>query len=306
MSQELAKIPRRAFDWVSARPWIHWSLLGLGALSVASRTFRFLRWFRVMFLMRKLNLINRYGANSWAVVTGASDGMGREFAVQLAQEGFNIVLHGRDQAKTAAVEQLVKQANPKVQTRIVLADFKRGTTADFYDDFYNQIKDLDVSILVNNAGVRIEDLHKVEDQYCIDGIITNCVPYVLLTKKLLPQMNRRGKRCAIISVSSALADLRLPFAQTYIATKIFNQGFSDILAKTVDSNKIDVLCCKPGLTDTNFHGDIHVDPKRMVSSREAVQGFLAHLGRMRETYGSRRHGVPTTIQLSIPSFIMNR
>eukprot|EP01016_Furgasonia_blochmanni_P036304 TRINITY_DN4133_c0_g1_i3.p2 TRINITY_DN4133_c0_g1~~TRINITY_DN4133_c0_g1_i3.p2 ORF type:complete len:100 (+),score=15.47 TRINITY_DN4133_c0_g1_i3:65-364(+) len=94
--------------------------------------------------------------------------------------------------------------------------------------------------------------------------------------------------------------------RTYIATKIFNQGFSDILAKTVDSNKIDVLCCKPGLTDTNFHGDIHVDPKRMVSSREAVQGFLAHLGRMRETYGSRRHGVPTTIQLSIPSFIMNR
>ena len=57
------------------------------------------------FVLPRRNMQARYGANSWAVVTGASDGIGKQYAIELAKEGFNIVLMARNKAKTEAVSQ---------------------------------------------------------------------------------------------------------------------------------------------------------------------------------------------------------
>ena len=79
------------------------------------------------------NLITRYGQNSWAVVTGASDGIGEGFCYELAKDGFNICLISRTESKLRKVEENIKKINPKVSTKVVVADFKRSSDEGFFD-----------------------------------------------------------------------------------------------------------------------------------------------------------------------------
>lgn len=83
------------------------------------------------------DLLKRYGdsavqGGSWAVVTGASDGIGAEFSKQLAKDGFNIALVSRTLSKLENVEAQCKLINPKIQTRIVQTDFAGNTNPEHY------------------------------------------------------------------------------------------------------------------------------------------------------------------------------
>jgi len=98
-------------------------------------------------------LIERYGRDSWAVVTGASDGIGAEYASKLASLGFNIVLVSRTQSKLEAVESRIKSESPSVKTRIVQIDLAGTPSFDHYRKIFNATKDLDVSFVVANAGM---------------------------------------------------------------------------------------------------------------------------------------------------------
>ena len=126
-------------------------------------------------IRRPLDLAERYGKGSWAVVTGATGGIGEEFCKQLAEKGFNIALMSRDKAKLEASEKLVKLSYPKIQTRIVQADFSESMTPDFYQNIYRQLEDLDISILVNNAGIAYFNYFAmISAQEIKDMIQTNC------------------------------------------------------------------------------------------------------------------------------------
>ena len=71
--------------------------------------------------------------------------------------GFNIVLVSRDKAKLEASEGLLKVSHPTTKTRIIQADFSESMTPDFYQNIYKQLEDLDISILINNAGISYLD-----------------------------------------------------------------------------------------------------------------------------------------------------
>ncbi len=112
---------------------------------------------------KRHDLLQRYAGGqtgqAWAVVTGASDGIGAAFCEELARIGFNIALVSRTLSKLETVEKLCKLANPKIKTRIVQADFsntnrpKEKDVLGFYEDLKKKLEDLDIAILVNNAGV---------------------------------------------------------------------------------------------------------------------------------------------------------
>ena len=84
-----------------------WKLCVLGVAAIGAKaakvsaksSYALLKYF----VLPRRNMQARYGANSWAVVTGASDGIGKQYAIELAKEGFNIVLVARNKAKTEAV-----------------------------------------------------------------------------------------------------------------------------------------------------------------------------------------------------------
>ena len=103
------------------------------------------------------NLIERYGKGSWAVVTGATGGLGEAFCKELAELGFNIALISRNKARLEATEKYLNLSFPNVKTRIVQADFSESMTPDFYQNIWRELDDLDISLLINNAGQYFSD-----------------------------------------------------------------------------------------------------------------------------------------------------
>lgn len=86
----------RIQNWlIDTAPTAYYLIAALGSLYILNCLFIVLRGALRLLLHRKLNLVQRYGEKSWALVTGSSDGIGKEFALQLAKEGFNVILLAR-------------------------------------------------------------------------------------------------------------------------------------------------------------------------------------------------------------------
>ena len=85
-----------------------------------------------------MDLLNTYGQNSWAVVTGASDGIGRGFCEELARIGFNIVLISRTKTKLDTVAKSLTEINPSIKTKIIIYDFSiNNKTFNYIESFSN-------------------------------------------------------------------------------------------------------------------------------------------------------------------------
>ena len=101
--------------------------------------------------------MERYGRGSWAVVTGATDGIGKAIAMDLASRGFNIVLISRTLSKLNSVAeeiQAIQFEGKNTQTRVIANDFSKDFTAKVFEDMYrDKMADLDISILANNVGM---------------------------------------------------------------------------------------------------------------------------------------------------------
>ena len=100
----------------------------------------------------------RYGENSWAVVTGSTDGIGKAACMHLAKLGFNIVFISRTLSKlekvAKEVEETAEDVGMQIQTKVVAFDFSKQYSAEDYEKLYNEnLADLDISILINNVGM---------------------------------------------------------------------------------------------------------------------------------------------------------
>ena len=101
------------------------------------------------------HLTERYGKHSWAVVTGSSDGIGLAISQELARRDFNIVIVSRNLQKMQGAQRAIQGVNPKCEVKLVEFDFTETTdhAVEWYQKgIIDKIKDLDISILVNNAG----------------------------------------------------------------------------------------------------------------------------------------------------------
>lgn len=228
------------------------------------------------FLRKPLNLEERYGKGTWAVVTGATAGIGEEFCKQLAKMNFNIVLIGRDKDKLVESEKKVKEANRSVKTQLVQADLGEELTPNFYKDIHSQIGKLDISIVVNNAGAgKFYPFHKTPVEEHMSYTRLNAGAPAMLTHTLLPQLLKRGKRSAVINVSSIVNNSPLPFSGVYAATKRFLTFFSYSL-HDVYNNKIDVQDLTPGYVSTKMTN--FVQSIDAISPEKCVRSSLRDLG----------------------------
>lgn len=157
---------------------------------------------------------------SWALVTGSTDGIGQELALQLASQGFNIFLHGRNRTKLLATKKRLLLASPNTEVALLIAD----ATAVGQDlikglrTIVEQIGNSHLTVLVNNIGgggpPNMAPLYKTLDQYTasdVDGTMSLNVRFtVLLTASVLPILLRSGKPALIMNIGSA-ADSGLPW-----------------------------------------------------------------------------------------------
>lgn len=202
--------------------------------------------------MKQKNLANRYGENSWAVITGGSDGIGLGIAHRLAMNKINVMLVARNEKKLQErVKEIKDLHNVKVDYRV--ADFGKGNSPKFYEDLYNSFEDLDISILVNNVGVGAKAFHEAENQSIWELGIINMVPEFMMTKIFLERLGNRSKRSSIIDISSIAATAEYANTGIYGATKAFNRAFNASMEETYGIDMgIDFLVIKPGFVLTKF------------------------------------------------------
>ena len=235
----------------------------LGLVGLARLLFWVYCYLRNLFFLRPVPLIQKYGKKSWAVVTGASDGIGLGIAKRLAIEGFNMVIIARNQEKLETVKKDLLKINELIDVVVISADFSESNKADFFKKIDEKIRDLDVSVLVNNVGVLFsKDALQLSAKEIRDTIVVNCCSQVGMDKLLIPKMQKRSTRCAVIDLSSMATMTPLYLHGVYGATKCINEYICQGLSSYVKN--VDFLCVNPGFVSTN-----------MTLNREAGKGFAS-------------------------------
>jgi short-subunit dehydrogenase len=188
----------------------------------------------------------QYG--KWAVVTGASSGIGRAMATELAAKGLNLVLVARRQAE---LEQVAKHlsAHYGVETRVLVADL---ATAAALTQIETHTKNLDVGLLVAAAGFgtagNFLDAKLADELSMLD---VNCRAVMQLSLHFGNRFAQRG-RGGLILFGSLVGYQGTPRAAHYAATKAYVQTFAEALHVELAPNDVDVLSSAPGPVNSGF------------------------------------------------------
>jgi 17beta-estradiol 17-dehydrogenase / very-long-chain 3-oxoacyl-CoA reductase len=193
-----------------------------------------------------------YGKGSWALVTGASDGIGAEFCKQLASKGFNICLVSRTLSKLKDVESAIKSQNPTIKTRIIEADFFGNTQMAFFRNLKAQTADLDIGLLVVCAGFKRADwFERIPSESLQRMLDLNVYHFIATLKHFLPALLKRPKSGVII-VSSMNDRLVVPVNTTYGATKVTSSYLGFALQQELPAN-VDLQVFTPSYCRTSFN-----------------------------------------------------
>lgn len=204
--------------------------------------------------LRPAASLKRFGANdgAWAVVTGASDGIGRVYAIELAKRGFNILLISRTKSKLEEVATECKEH--KVKTEVLAVDFA-SKDESFYDEIKSAVQKCDhVGVLVNNVGISFPypgNFLDVSKELC-DTIINVDIKSVNeMTRIVLPGMVERHAG-AIINVSSISGAVPAPMLSVYSGSKSYVNFFSQCVATEYARSGIAVQAITPSLVVSNM------------------------------------------------------
>lgn len=185
-----------------------------------------------------------------ALITGASSGIGKAFAQELAAQKTDLVLVSRSAEK---LQQLAKQMQEKfkIQTEVIVQDLTaQGATQSVFNTVSSQ--GLEIDLLINNAGFGDYGAFaetKLAKQ--VNMIQLNITALVELTYLFLPGMQKRGQG-GIINVSSIAAFQPLPYLSVYAASKAFVLSFSEALWAENQDTGVYILALCPGPTESNF------------------------------------------------------
>ncbi|XP_073510593.1 very-long-chain 3-oxoacyl-CoA reductase-B-like isoform X1 [Phyllobates terribilis] len=269
------------------------NLLGQLALCylVTKQLWIVLKGFRVHFLSRVWRTdLKKYGG--WAVVTGATDGIGKAYAEELAKRGFDVVLISRTLEKLKNVAKEIEEQT-KRKTKVIQLDFTGGP--DIYPKVEKELKDLDIGILVNNVGMTISPeptmFLDVPDlsQKVTDIMNCNMTSAVQMTAIVLPKMVQRRKGL-IINVSSQGGAHPYPLMNIYSATKAFLDYFSRSLYIEYKSKGIMVQSVLPMFVSTNMTQNL---PSNLLvkKANDFVREALNMVGYTHRTNGCLSHSI---------------
>jgi short-subunit dehydrogenase len=188
--------------------------------------------------------------NDYALITGASKGIGGAMALLLAQKGYNLLLVARSSNDLENLAALVK-SQYGVEATYYVADLSVAGTASQIAEWVKTLH-LPVSILINNAGLGIWgnfDQLGIINQTSMMQV--NMATVVELSYHLLPTLKSQ-KQAYILNVSSTAAYQAVPTLALYAASKSFVLSFSRALRYELRSTTVSVSCLCPGPTDTGF------------------------------------------------------
>jgi len=195
--------------------------------------------------------MNGVWKGKWALVTGASAGIGKALAEELAKGGTNLILTARRKER---LEHLARDLSAKqgIRTETIVADLAEPAGPEAIFQFTRQ-RELPVDLLVNNAGFgQYGEFHATPPERLLQMVQVNCTAVVELTRLYLPAMVARRSGDVLI-VASTAAFQAVPYISTYAATKVFDLFLAEGLAEEMQPYGVRVCALCPGTTTSEFH-----------------------------------------------------
>jgi short-subunit dehydrogenase len=225
------------------------------------------KWILSLVSSRKATLAKYYSGKT-VLITGASSGLGKEFALQLMRlsvsesttSPINIILSARSQQSLDQVARACRELSSASKVVVIPLDLSTLTerrNVDEYISVLNQkLKEnglAGVDCVINNAGVSSRGMALETDQASLDMVMQiNFFGPVALTKALLPDMIQRGCGGAVAVVSSVQGRLGIPLRTSYAASKHAVQGYFDSLRGEISKSGISTTLISPGYIRTSL------------------------------------------------------
>ncbi|XP_038560079.1 testosterone 17-beta-dehydrogenase 3 isoform X2 [Micropterus salmoides] len=239
----------------------------------------------------------------WAVVTGASEGIGRAYAFVLAEQGMNVVIMSRTKV---TLDQVAKEIGDTTgqRVKVIVTDFIKE---NIFSEIEDELRDLNIGVLVNNVGLlpsfipcKFLDCAEL-DQTIAKVINCNVKTMAKMCKIILPGMEKRGKG-VIVNISSGVASIPFPLYTLYTASKVFVERFSQGLQ--AEYKGIIIQAVAPFGVSTRMAayqqtGGVTFSPEDFVKSA------LQYLRAGDKTHGSICHIVLGWLLQSIPLKILH-
>nr|XP_046202836.1 testosterone 17-beta-dehydrogenase 3 isoform X1 [Oncorhynchus gorbuscha] len=257
----------------------------------------------------------------WAVVTGGSDGIGKAYAFELAGRGLNVVILSRTKDKLDRVALEIGETTGQ-KVKVIVADF---TEDDMYEHIEENLKGLNISVLVNNVGILPSHIPckflqtKDLEQRITKVINCNVKALVKMCQIVLPGMEKRcfwrvfetshcqrnpkGKG-VIVNISSGVASVPSPMYTMYCASKVFVERFSQGLQAEYKAKRVMIQAVAPFGVSTPMTG---YQKSNMVTltAEDFVRTSLEYLQAGDKTYGSICHTVLAWMVQAVPQQILH-
>lgn len=214
-------------------------------------------------------------AKPFAVVTGASSGIGYELARQFAEHGFDLLIAAEDAGLDEAARSLASTGALVESVRFDLA------TYEGVEGLYERIKAMarPVDAIAINAGVGVggDFTTQTDLEEELKLINLNVTSTVHLAKRVLPEMRERGKG-RVLFTSSIAAQTPAPFEAVYAASKAFIYNFAESIRNELKDSGVTVTALLPGPTETNFFHRAGMDDTKVGASKKADPAEVAREG----------------------------
>lgn len=222
------------------------------------------------FIMKEKNLPERYGKNSYVMITGTSSGQGYYFAKEMAKRGFNLILVSSARSRDLVTE--LKTKYPSLDIILIIKDFRRAYEQNFFDDIVNTLEEIDgnISMLINNVAHRTAWIpyHNMPRQLINDTIIVGTIVQAQLTRICLPYFVKRKQKSAIVNITAQCTmktfgfgeilnnEISVPFLSAYEAANAFGFYHGNSIYKEYKKydNPIDLVNIMPGAVVTDNTG----------------------------------------------------
>src|ERR1700759_2075500 len=195
----------------------------------------------------------------FALITGASKGIGKCIAEELAARGFDLLLIARS---ADLLEQVAKEISNQTgrNCQWLALDLAENQAAESVYDYCNK-KQLVVSVLVNNAGYGLSGkFEKYSAQEQTEMLMVNIITLTKLTRLFLPTLLKQ-QAAYILNIGSSASYQAVPLLSAYAASKAYVLSFSRGLFQELKKTNVSVTCICPGPTDTNFVNRANVGTK---------------------------------------------
>ena len=225
------------------------------------------------------SLHSKYGG--WAVVTGATSGIGRSFAHELARKGMDLVLVARTETSLRRTAAELREAYG-ARSRTLVLDLSNPDSAAILD---RDTEDLDVGLLISNAGVEQRGAFLRHTPPELRRAITlNVTTPTELGQRFGRRFMRRGGG-GMVFVSGIIGHQGVPYLANYAATKAHQLALAEGLHYELRRHGVDVLGLSPGLTTTAMVGRLENDIRfgrigmLQLRPQRVARAALGHLGR---------------------------